>query len=522
MTAAPSITTVKGSCLVEYPWIIVRKTNETWFCEGTSTYNAGHRIPLSDGRTDGIYCGWSFDGQTLRVENDRYGIRPLFYCYHNNTLMLSPSVIQLLALGAPSEHNDAAMAVFARLGFFVGDDTAFQSIRAVPPDARFEFADGKLTVEGGPTIIARKDISHSEAVDGYNEYFRQSIKRRPPTSDRYAVPLSGGRDSRHILLKLHEQGHTPKEALTIRRYRPVPGDDFSFAQAIAQAVGVPHVPIIPKRSFTQYESEKNVLTHMCTDEMWWVIPIAEYANGRFDTLWDGLGGDVLSSSGSGASASLTNERNRMYEQGRLEELAEEVFGRWGVGEAAINAILPEQFRKRWTRDAALHRVVEDLRRYEGSSSPVTAFFFWNRARREIALSPTSMYRGVDTVYLPYLDHDLFDFLGSIPPEILSCHTIHNEAILKAHPRFEHIPFENRALQSFGLSLEPMQAIRSTLGLFGLAKRVAPQYLPIVRRWAWNKLRRRTTGAMPRRMMHYFIDMDGIRTQQGAHDMLARV
>lgn len=507
---------------MQFPWIKLSKEDEGWTVNGDHSYHAGHRLSYKEGCQDGVFCSWNWDGKRLVIENDRYGAQPLFYCFRDGQFMMSPSVVQLLSLGAPATYNDAAMAVFARLGFFLGDDTAFEHIHAVPPNATFTFADGKLNVQGAPALIATQDVSYEQSIDGYIEYFRQSIRRRPPTGERFAVPLSGGRDSRHILLELSEQGLTPDEAITIRRYRPKPGDDFSFANAIAQEVGVTHTPIVPSRSFTEYESEKNVLTHMCTDEMWWVIPVAEYADGRFDTLWDGLGGDVLSSAGAGSSASLTEQRHRMFEQGRLEELAEDICGRWSIGEAAVDTVLPKNHRERWTRALAIERITEELRRYDGAGNPVTAFFFWNRARREVGLSPTSIYRGVDTVYLPYLDHDLFDFLSSVPPEKLWGHMVHNEAILKGYPQYAHVPFEDRALQSFGLSMAPLQAVRSAMGLIKLARHSAPHYSPIVRRWAWKKLRRHAAGNMPRRMVHYFIDIEGIRTQQGARDMLARV
>lgn len=49
---------------------------------------------------------------------------------------ISTSLVQLLELGAPGEWNDAAMAVFLRLGFFLGEDTPVVHIRAMPPNGR--------------------------------------------------------------------------------------------------------------------------------------------------------------------------------------------------------------------------------------------------------------------------------------------------------------------------------------------------------------------------------------------------
>ena len=61
-----------------------------------------------------------------------------------------------------------------------------------------------------------------------------------------------------------------------------------------------------------------------------------------------------------------------------------------------------------------------------------------------------MMRAVPTVYSPYLDHDLYDFLSSLPLEVMSLElspsdkSFHSEAVLRGYPRFAHIPFEDKA------------------------------------------------------------------------------
>jgi len=50
-----------------------------------------------------------------------------------------------------------------------------------------------------------------------------------------------------------------------------------------------------------------------------------------------------------------------------------------------------------------------------------------------------------TVYAPYLDHTLFDFLASLPARLLMDRTLHTEAIAAAWPRFATIPYERKGL-----------------------------------------------------------------------------
>ena len=100
----------------------------------------GHRIPGRDGlKSDGIFAKWDWDGERLVVRNDRYGLYPLYYFQNGNTIAVSPSLIRLLMEGALAELDHDALSVFLRIGFFIGEDTPFDSIRAVPPEARWEW-----------------------------------------------------------------------------------------------------------------------------------------------------------------------------------------------------------------------------------------------------------------------------------------------------------------------------------------------------------------------------------------------
>src|SRR5581483_9545022 len=69
------------------------------------------------------------------IQSDRFGVRPSFFWRRPDAVLVSASISALLDAGAPPTLDDSAMAVFVRTGFFVGDDTPFASIRAVPPAA---------------------------------------------------------------------------------------------------------------------------------------------------------------------------------------------------------------------------------------------------------------------------------------------------------------------------------------------------------------------------------------------------
>ena len=66
-------------------------------------------------------------------------------------------------------------------------------------------------------------------------------------------------------------------------------------------------------------------------------------------------------------------------------------------------------------------------------NPIASFFFWNRTRRDIALYSFGMFSHETTVFAPYLDHAVFDFLFSRPGEMLVDKQFHVDTISHAFP-----------------------------------------------------------------------------------------
>ena len=136
--------------------------------------------------------------------------------------VLSTDLLQLVERGAPTGLDVDALSVFLRLGFFVGDDTPFASIRAVLPPR---------------PGIATARLSRPAAVRGYIDLVRQAIRRRLPTAP-FVLPLSGGRDSRHLLYELLDAGCPPGRCVTCAT-SPARNEDENRAPAVGSESGCP-------------------------------------------------------------------------------------------------------------------------------------------------------------------------------------------------------------------------------------------------------------------------------------------
>jgi asparagine synthase (glutamine-hydrolysing) len=412
---------------------------------GQLSCDLGHRLPSrTESVPDGVFGSWRWDGRALRVEHDRYGFYPLFYYCRADEFAISPSLVTLLHEGAPLDIDADALAVFLHLGFFIGSDTPFAHIKAVPPNVRFLW-DGRLEVEERREFGGRLDISRTDAVGVYGELFREAVQAREPYGE-VVVPLSGGRDSRHILFELCAAGHRPAFCISADRYGPG-NNDLEVARALAKELGLKHV-FVPRLPRLEAELRKNLATSFCADEHAWLMPLGDRLNDSGMTIYDGIGGDVLSASLFQKPAWLD-----LYRARRLGDLANSLIGRRAE---AINAVLEPDFRASRGRETAHDRIVDELGRYADAANPSTMFFFWNRTRREIALAPFGVLSGVETCFCPYLDHELFDFLASLPPEVTLDRTFHTETIERTYPTFAHVPYgvpkEGRAfaaLATFG-------------------------------------------------------------------------
>lgn len=402
----------------------------------------GHRIQTSRAKNEGIFAEWIWDGKRLTARNDRFGFCPIFLYHKENQIGISQSVATLIGQGADASLDYPALAVALRMGQFVGEDTAFKYIRALPPSAGVVWEAGRLQLSGGyefPSV--NRNIDRMEAAHTYLELFHKGIQRRLPVDEDIAVPLTGGRDSRHILFELVRSGIRPKFCVTVKMYPA----DVTTAALVCETLQLDHLVVEQPSNPFNAEVEKNWLTNLGVDEGSYPLALREALVQRgVSTIYDGIGGDMLS-----AGLFLDRSVCDLFARGRTNDIAKQILS--PEEEAIIGRILPSQLSNKCSFDLAIERIATELERHIRAHNPVTSFYFWNRTRRKIALIPYALLSAVPNVFAPYLDHDLFDFLFSLPAELFMDHSFHTETINLGFPQWAHIPFEDKAMKDYDFS-----------------------------------------------------------------------
>lgn len=401
------------------PFIRVKRDGAIWLAEGHVTW----RAPPA---TVDENCGWEWRDGRLRITTSHLGFAPLYYHQREDEIALSPSLVRLLGLGAPLDIDEDALSVFLRMGFYLADRTPFRAIRRVNPGVDCRWPDSPLSEAFAIPHRRLNAMSRGDAIDAYAELFRAAVRRLLPEGD-VVLPLSGGQDSRHILLELIEAGRKPR-TVTLHRWPPDLDDDMPIARALAERLGLSHTALPVDRLLIRAEIEKNPLTDFCADEHAWLLPLRRFMTQHRGVAFDGIAGDVMS-----ADLYLTPALLDALQHGRTAEAADMLMGQEWIWQRVLNA----DFYARVSRERAREMLKREIERHLDAPNPASSFQFWNRSRREISLMG---FKLVGDVRMPYLDRGVYDHLASLPGRYFVDKAFHRATIARAFPRHADIPF----------------------------------------------------------------------------------
>jgi len=302
-----------------------------------------------------------------------------------------------------------ALNVFFRVGTFIGGATPFKQIRKHSPPPLF--------------VPHAHDMSRNQALEGYIQLFREAVQNRARAGT--IIGLSGGRDSRHILLELFRLGQLPDAVLSVDFQNE---NDAEIARQLCERIVLQQILVPIGRGaasarWTLKTCNLSSLEH---------LGFATMARRRDDRpLWDGVGGDVLS-----AGLFLEDWNLLLFREGKIDDLAERLVRTGNVSFFRDQSLFP--------RERALEKLRTELMLHASCANPVGSFYFWNRTRNNIGACAFALLRqhGQQTL-APYLDANVYSLLASLPAEFMLDHKFHDEAISMAFPDFRSVPYAKR-------------------------------------------------------------------------------
>ena len=434
----------------------------------------GHAVTNpATGAEDGVFARWSWDGRRLEAEVDPLGFFSLFLWQRGDRILLSPSILQLIAQGAECRPDDRALGVFFRLGLFLDEDTPFRDIKVLPPGGRLVWEAGTLSLSRAehPARCAHT-ISRRQAVEALIELPRQALDYLSRSArSEIVLPLSGGRDSRHILLALHHLGRPPASCVTFQHAARRFTSETRAARAICERLGQRHEVLAAPRPEPQDMFRTLVLTSLCADEHVQMMPMHDYLRHGGQTALDGIAGDILTNPDDAAAAHYARAQAGDFEaiarammQGHAAVLSRP--GQTG-GPGALFAPQSE--------DAAIDTVTRAIAAHADAPDPYQSFWFWNRTRREIGFVPSAMFGAGRGVLCPYLDSRFVRFFLSLPYAVTRDQQLHNEALARGYPGCADVGFGDSFAPAPPARRNPLRRVRKALQGIGAILALTPAH-----------------------------------------------
>ncbi len=169
---------------------------------------------------DGMFAFaiWDEKEQQLFAARDRFGEKPFYYYETENYLFFASEMKALWAAGAPKTADEKMLLNYLTLGHVQNcvdkEQTFFNDIYSLPPAHFFKYKPfgQKLAVKKYWRLDKeiKISISPNEAIEKFNSLFTASVEKRLRSDVPVGTSLSGGLDSSSIIATLQQLKINPK------------------------------------------------------------------------------------------------------------------------------------------------------------------------------------------------------------------------------------------------------------------------------------------------------------------------
>ena len=437
---------------------------------------------------------WDAARRRLVALNDRFGVRPLYYCRLDGRLLVSSEIKALLTdPDVPRTPSARGLSQFFTFGHYLGVDTSLEAVRLLPPAGwlQYDVDADELSVDAywsfdPPT---NGSLSEREWLDRMDHALKQAVDCRTLGTERLGLSLSGGMDARTIL-GLIDHDRVPVTTISLG----IPGcRDHRSAEQLAAMTNRRHHNYVLRHDFlANYETHLRRMVHL-TDGQYLsqciVMPTLPF--------YRELGIDVLLRGHAGELMHMTKAYNFSLDQAAMQLADAAAVEQWAFDhlraymlEAVDGPLFAGSLGKQ-TASLARESLGQCLRESAGWAPPVQQIwhlFLTQRMRRETVLSLVKFGSMLET-RLPYVDNDLVDLLMTAPPEMKLDEHIQAEILRRRRPEFLQVVNVNTGTRvGAGALARRAASLRQRV----LAKLRVPGYQPYERLGLWLRRELRPT------------------------------
>lgn len=197
-------------------------------------------------RFDGMFAFaiWDEQKRELFAARDRFGEKPFFFFHDQHRFLFASEMKALWSVGIDKVPNQKMLFNFITIGYTGNpadpEETFYENILQLPPASylKFSLIYFQYTINTWWELdpeFEDKEITEAEAIEEFASLFQSSVKRRLRSDLPVGTSLSGGLDSSSIVAMIHSLNHPNNSQQTFTAvFDGFEKDESAFASTVAR------------------------------------------------------------------------------------------------------------------------------------------------------------------------------------------------------------------------------------------------------------------------------------------------
>jgi asparagine synthase (glutamine-hydrolysing) len=215
---------------------------------------------------DGMFAFtiWDEQEKKLFAARDRFGEKPFFYFHDKHKFLFASEMKALWQAGIPRQSNLKMLFNFLTIGYTGNpnrpEETFFENMYKLPAACFliYSLTNHELVIEKywDIDVTGEKKIKDEEAIEKFSSLFQQSVNRRWRSDVPAGTSLSGGLDSSSIVAASHSLQKTGRDIKCFTASFPCfEKDETAMAAGVAETFGLLHftVPVYAEDFIHEWE-----------------------------------------------------------------------------------------------------------------------------------------------------------------------------------------------------------------------------------------------------------------------------